>query len=63
VRLSTLADNFFCLHVPNEHDYLLVSPAKTEIVQALARAVNNALGGALRITYADRCASQAQRRP
>ena len=44
VRLSTLADNFFCLHVPTEHDYLLVSPRKTEIVDALSRVSAAALG-------------------
>lgn len=35
ISLSKLPDNFFCIHVPSEYDYLLVSNKKTEIVTKL----------------------------
>ena len=38
ISLSKLPDNFFCLHVPSEYDYLLVSNKKTEIVSKLVEA-------------------------
>ena len=33
--MSKLPDNFFCVCVPSEYDYLLVSNKKTEIVTLL----------------------------
>lgn len=33
ISLSRLPDNFFCLHVDQEYDYLLVSSRKSEIVE------------------------------
>ena len=41
VSLSTMPDNFFCVHVGGEYDYLLVSNKKTEIVKVLCQAYRN----------------------
>ncbi|KCV71250.1 hypothetical protein H696_02200 [Fonticula alba] len=45
VRLSCLPDNFFCLHVPSEYDYLMVSNRKTEIVTKLMESYRELTGG------------------
>ena len=46
VKLSLLTDNFFCIHVPAEYDYLLTNPKKTEIVTQLMHCYEAAMDGA-----------------
>jgi hypothetical protein len=35
IMASCLPDNFFCLHIPSEYDYILVSSRKVEIIVLL----------------------------
>jgi len=51
LSLSKLPDNFFCLHVPSEYDYLLVSNKKTEIVTKLVENFENNTGKALPVVF------------
>jgi len=51
IRLSTLADNFVCLCVAEETDYLLVTPRKTEIVTCLVDAAQTALQAAPAVVF------------
>lgn len=51
VSLSKLPDNFFCLHVPSEYDYLLVSNKKTEIVTKLVEEFEKCLSQKLPVTF------------
>lgn len=49
--MSTLPDNFFCLHVPSEYDYLLVSNKKTEIITKIKDAYEKLCGSALSVEF------------
>ena len=51
IRLSTLADNFLCLCVADETDYLLVTPRKTEIVTCLVDVAHAALQAAPAVVF------------
>jgi HKD family nuclease len=53
VSLSKLPDNFFCLHVPSEYDYLLVSNKKTEIVTKLIEEFEKCAGQKLPVTFSN----------
>jgi len=53
ISLSKLADNFFCLHVPREYDYLLVCNKKTEIVLKVAELYESATGKSLQINLSN----------
>ena len=53
VSLSKLPDNFFALHIPHEHDYLLVSSKKTEVVSRLIEAYENLTGEPLSINFSN----------
>jgi hypothetical protein len=51
ISLSKLPDNFFCLHVPSEYDYLLVSNKKTEIVSKICEVYEKQLGEKLAVNF------------
>ena len=51
--MSTLADNFFCVLVPGEHDHLFVASEKTEIVTTLTRAIKAHHRRQLLVTFAN----------
>ena len=51
--MSTLADNFFCVLVPGEHDILFVASEKTEIVTTLTRAIKADHRRHLLVTFAN----------
>eukprot|EP00158_Paraphelidium_tribonemae_P001616 Partr_v1_DN24614_c0_g1_i1_m59903 putative myosin ID heavy chain-like len=51
ISLSKMPDNFFCLHVPAEYDYLLVSNKKTEIVSKLTEAYQKQSNASLPVTF------------
>eukprot|EP00300_Choanocystis_sp_HF-7_P033095 c45388_g1_i1.p1 GENE.c45388_g1_i1~~c45388_g1_i1.p1 ORF type:complete len:233 (-),score=50.53 c45388_g1_i1:76-774(-) len=53
VSMSTLPDNFFALHIPNEYDYLMVSGRKTEIVTVLMLNHENLTSEQLPINFND----------
>jgi len=53
IRLSKLPDNFFCLHVPKEYDYLLVSNKKTEIVTKLVENYAQKKGSDMPVTFSN----------
>lgn len=53
VSLSKLPDNFFCMHVPTEYDYLMVSSKKTEIVTRLVEAFEKASGQKLPVNFSN----------
>ena len=52
--MSKLPDNFFCLHVPKEYDYLLVSNKKTEIVSKIVENFATKKGSDIVLTFANR---------
>jgi hypothetical protein len=54
ISLSTLPDNFFCLHVSGEYDYLMVSGRKVEIVTVLMFNYNQITGKTLDVRFADK---------
>ena len=54
ISLSPLADNFFCLHVIDEWDYLLVSGRKVEIVTVILNLYSALTGQRLDVHFADR---------
>lgn len=54
ISTSTLADNFFCVHVPAEYDYLYISERKTEILLVLLQAFEQKAKHALPIFFSDR---------
>eukprot|EP00299_Pterocystis_sp_00344_P000561 c10143_g1_i1.p1 GENE.c10143_g1_i1~~c10143_g1_i1.p1 ORF type:complete len:258 (-),score=48.06 c10143_g1_i1:52-804(-) len=53
ISLSTLPDNFFCIHVSQEYDYLMVSGRKVEIVTVLRMNYNNLTQKVLEINFSD----------
>jgi hypothetical protein len=53
IRLSKLPDNFFCLHVPKEYDYLLVSNKKTEIVSKIIENYGAKKGSDIPLTFSN----------
>lgn len=53
IRMSKLPDNFFCIHVPKEYDYLLVSNKKTEIVSKLVENYASKKGSDIQLTFAN----------
>ena len=54
ISLSKLPDNFFCIHVPSEYDYLLVSNKKTEIITKLVDSFpKNTSGKQLSVNFAN----------
>lgn len=53
ISLSKLPDNFFCLHVPSEYDYLLVSNKKTEIVTKIVEAYEKHAGTKLAVSFSN----------
>jgi hypothetical protein len=53
IHLSKYGDNFFCLHVPSEYDYLLVSPKKTEIITRILENYEALMGHPLPVTFAN----------
>lgn len=56
IKLSKLPDNFFCLHVPSEYDYLLVSSRKTEIVTNVIQYYEAATKSKLPVSFSNRYA-------
>eukprot|EP00850_Spirogloea_muscicola_P015612 SM000121S26009 [mRNA] locus=s121:356045:356828:+ [translate_table: standard] len=52
--LSDLTDYFFTVHVPAEHDLLVASTRKTEIVTVLVEALKKATGADLDVHFANR---------
>eukprot|EP00301_Raphidiophrys_heterophryoidea_P000800 c10399_g2_i1.p1 GENE.c10399_g2_i1~~c10399_g2_i1.p1 ORF type:complete len:248 (-),score=66.26 c10399_g2_i1:30-707(-) len=53
LSLSSLPDNFFCMHVPSEYDYLMVSGRKTEIVTVLRMNFQNITSKELPVHFSD----------
>jgi hypothetical protein len=53
ISLSKLPDNFFCLHVPSEYDYLLVSNKKTEIVSKICEVYEKDLHAKLPVNFSN----------
>lgn len=53
ISMSKLPDNFFCLHVPSEYDYLLVSNKKTEIVTKLCESYEKLKGDKVVVNFSN----------
>lgn len=53
LKLSKLPDNFFCLNVPSEYDYLMESSKKIEIVTKIGENYERLLGQTLMVTFSN----------
>ncbi len=54
ISMSTLADNFFILHVPTEYDYVVESKKKSEVVTVLCEVIKELTGNRPQITFSDK---------